>query len=398
MKRAPSENTLADVWDAYERALLGGNGEQLTLRGAARAAGIDHDSFETQYALEHTRWRVGDFVVHIADRAEGALSRAFRTDCRWLRPVPIASGPHAVDVLNAWNEDTSQGTQKTWGPLCTQEAPMVQYLNPAEPKHLPVVYAVSGNGKIAAMASVTLDVNSLELRYLQSKQRGAGSAVMHALDRLAFSLGAPSISMVSMNWIATEEHTADACRSLKRGTFTSLNVFYKHHGYRDTADACAPEWQEPARGIEMPIRRNIDMMSKRMPSEIDTLTILDEHSLFDLITTAPDVALSFSHALADRLVALDILRVLLTHDVTVRMVDRQRAETGTMPHVLRFVAHLIARTSAPRTHYVGILGDNVTVEVRTALARWRPEFERAAGVEPSRALRAVIRAARGVVM
>lgn len=255
------------VWDEYEKQT-----DVLILRDMPALGAMSTAEYEDSLRrCKHAR-RVGAFdVCHYV-----GLYFHGRAPIR-TRPYPKETTDEEFRTLARKWDAVPAADFFIWDAHCDveQEAPMYLRELSLEPTYFTngstffVAFEdhLSDDSPPVGMAEVRLDFDVLKVEFLTSKQQGAGSALLKAIDAFARTHNISMSILLSTNWIKAP--TRASCLKLPKGEYTSLNEFYKRHGYRDTKNACAPEWETvriPTGTFEGPIKRKVSRMSKCYPT------------------------------------------------------------------------------------------------------------------------------------
>ena len=250
------------VWDAYEKQT-----EVLILQDMPALRGMPPSAYAAMVGQHKHVRRMGAFDIR------HYVGRSHRVMPIGVRPHPT---PSTVDdfrtLARAWDAVPSVDFE-VWEPDCTEEEYAPMYLNDLASKE---AYFNEGHSYLVAfkegspvgMAQIGIISGDVHLDYLVSKSPGAGSTLLKAIDMFAIANAAAMTFFMSMNWVRAS--SAQSCKLLPPGEYTSLNEFYKRHGYRDTENACAPEWASvrlPEGVFDGPLLRKPEYMSKCYPEQ-----------------------------------------------------------------------------------------------------------------------------------
>ena len=281
-KRPHLESSFQDVWNAYEV-----QDKHLLLKDMPQLQGLSEEAFDTLVKNNMFGRKVGGFEVklfcHDPDSGWPGLKQFF---CD-LRPYPTyvwsteqfqelvytkyAARPYRE--FHVWSEggcETIEHALTLNSALETLEQCYLYF----------VAFHINSPAAFARVDPKSEEVWAIDV--LESKFGGAGSACLEAVDTYARARGVEKILLSSLNWIATDgiqelnpsskinpsPAKMVACLTLKDqpgDRVHSLNKYYKQRGFRDTDDACSPEWASVpvlAGQIEAPIQRHQENMSK----------------------------------------------------------------------------------------------------------------------------------------
>lgn len=244
-----TERAFVEAWDTYDAS------EELWLSTLCKPIIRDSKQFK-EFVNKFKN------VMYVTRKGITWAVRLHGPACTHVRPHALQTDyahlKARIDVLNSTNPPRAPGMHLFEGWACR---PSYYNINVNYTSPLQNVITVESGMQLAGAARITVTHDQIHIEELRSVVSGAGDVILSGLKRIATLEGIPLIQLISINTVMALDE--QECRKLGPSAL-ALNVYYKRAGFRDTHDACAPEWRKvpiPAGVVEGPVEREEDYMS-----------------------------------------------------------------------------------------------------------------------------------------